>query len=159
FYLELQRPYERGDARRNAALADLAATLGVPTVATGDVHAHHHRRTRLQDALVAIRNRTSLDGCEQERRGNHESVLLPPEEVLDRLPYGAAARPREVADRCQFDLTQGLGYAYPASSDGPDPADVQLRAVCDRAFAERYRNANGHKAAARRRLEEELALI
>ena len=33
---------------------ELAATLGVPTVATGDVHAHHPRRARLQDALVAI---------------------------------------------------------------------------------------------------------
>src|SRR3954453_13363815 len=40
FYVELQRPYERGDARRNGGLGDLAATLRVPTVATGDVHAH-----------------------------------------------------------------------------------------------------------------------
>ena len=54
FYVELQRPFERGDARRNAALEELAAALGVPTVATGDVHAHHPRRARLQDALVAI---------------------------------------------------------------------------------------------------------
>ena len=159
FYVELQRPYERGDARRNAALEELAATLGVPTVATGDVHAHHLRRTRLQDALVAIRNRTSLDGCEPERRGNHESVLLPPHEMLERLPRDAAARTREVADRCQFDLTQELGYRYPDFSDGPDPADVQLRAVCDRAFADRYANANGHKRAARQRLDDELALI
>jgi error-prone DNA polymerase len=159
FYVELQRPYERGDARRNAALADLAATLGVPTVATGDVHAHHPRRTYLQDALVAIRNRTSLDGCEQERRGNHEAVLLAPAEMLERLPRDAAARAREVADRCTFDLTQELGYRYPDFSDGLDPADVQLRAVCDRAFRGRYRNANGHKAAARRRLDDELALI
>src|SRR5205823_5802892 len=60
FFVELQRPYERGDARRNALLRDLAEALGVATVATGDVHAHHPRRTRLQDALVAIRNRTSL---------------------------------------------------------------------------------------------------
>ena len=29
--------------------------LRVPVVATGDVHAHHARRARLQDALVAIR--------------------------------------------------------------------------------------------------------
>jgi error-prone DNA polymerase len=159
FYVELQRPYERGDARRNAALADLADAIGVPTVATGDVHAHHHRRTRLQDALVAIRNRTSLDGCEPERRGNHESVLLAPHEMLDRLPRDAAARSREIADRCAFDLTQELGYRYPDFSDGPDPADVQLRAVCDRAFASRYRNANNLEAAARRRLDDELALI
>src|SRR5205085_12580045 len=44
FYVELQRPYERGDTRRNAHLRDLAASLGVRTVATGDAHAHDRRR-------------------------------------------------------------------------------------------------------------------
>src|SRR5260221_1052470 len=38
FLVELQRPYERGDARRNAALRDLAGSLGVEMVVTGDVH-------------------------------------------------------------------------------------------------------------------------
>jgi error-prone DNA polymerase len=156
FYVELQRPYERGDARRNARLRELAGTLGVPTVATGDVHAHHARRARLQDALVAIRHKTSLDGCERERRGNHESVLASPEEMLDRLPHDAALRTREISERCEFDLTQELGYRYPDFSDGPDPADVQLREICLRAFTDRY--ANG-KRKARERLEEELQLI
>src|SRR5258706_393859 len=52
FFIELQRPYERGDTRRNARLAELASHLGVPTVATGNVHAHSPARARLQDALV-----------------------------------------------------------------------------------------------------------
>jgi error-prone DNA polymerase len=155
FYVELQRPYERGDARRNARLEELARDLGVPTVATGDVHAHHLRRARLQDALVAIRSRTSLDGCERERRGNHESVLAAPAEMVERLPRDAALRTREVAERCVFDLTQELGYRYPDFSDGPDPADVQLRVICDRAFLDRY----GKSRAARQRLDDELALI
>jgi error-prone DNA polymerase len=160
FYVELQRPFERGDARRNVALEDLAASLGVPTVATGDVHAHHPRRSRLQDALVAIRTRTSLDGSEQERRGNHEAVLLAPAEMLERLPRAAAARTREVADRCTFDLTQELGYRYPDFSDGPDPADAQLRSICQRALRERYPRASDKLSlAARARLDEELALI
>jgi len=159
FYVELQRPYERGDVRRNARLQELAETLRVPVVATGDVHAHHLRRARLQDALVAIRNRTSLDGCERERRGNHESVLLSPAEMLERLPRDAALRTREVADRCVFDLTQELGYRYPDFSDGVDPADVQLHAICETRFAERYRPASAIGRAARERLCEELALI
>jgi error-prone DNA polymerase len=159
FYVELQRPYERGDARRNGAMTELAAALGVPTVATGDIHAHHPRRSRLQDVLVAIRNRTSLDGSERERRGNHESVLLSPEETAERLPPDAAARTREIADRCTFDLTEELGYRYPDFSDGPNPADSQLRDLCERAFADRYANANGHKKRAHDRLETELALI
>ena len=82
FFVELQRPFERGDARRNAALRDLAETLGVETVVTGDPHAHHPRRTLLQDVLVAIRNRSSLEACEPERRGNRESVLRAPAAVL-----------------------------------------------------------------------------
>jgi error-prone DNA polymerase len=119
FLVELQRPYERGDARRNAALRDLAGTLGVGTVVTGDVHAHRHSRAVLQDALVAIRNRTSLEGCEPERRGNWESVLLPPAEVRERFPgdVDAVARTCELAERLEFDLTQELGYRYPDFSD------------------------------------------
>jgi error-prone DNA polymerase len=160
FYVELQRPYERGDARRNAALADLAELLRVPTVATGDVHVHHPRRLRLQDVLVAIRCRTSLDGCERERRGNHESLLRTPAEMLERLPLDAAARTLEIAERCAFDLTKGLGYGYPDFSDGPDPADVQLRAVCDTRFADRYGNVRASlRKRARRRLDDELQLI
>src|SRR3954451_23699738 len=158
-YVELQRPYERGDARRMIALSDLAEALGVPTVATGNVHAHHERRARLQDALVAIRHRTSLEGCDRERRGNHESVLVAPAEMLERLPRAAAERTREVAERCAFDLTQELGYRYPDFSDGPDPADVQLREICERAFLDRYARSNGQKRRARERLDDELQLI
>jgi error-prone DNA polymerase len=161
FYVELQRPYERGDARRNAHLRDLAASLSVRTVATGDVHAHDRRRAALQDVLVAIRCRTSLEGCERERRGNHESVLLAPEEILDRFPddRDAVLRTNELAQRLEFDLTAELGYRYPDFSDGEEPAIVQLRNVCEAAFAERYNELNGHKRRVRRRLEEELALI
>jgi error-prone DNA polymerase len=164
FYVELQRPYERGDARRNAHLRDLAASLGVRTVATGDVHAHDRRRAALQDVLVAVRCRTSLEGCERERRGNHESVLLSPKEALDRFPEDRKAvhRTRELAARLEFDLTEELGYRYPDFSDGEEPAIVQLRRVCENAFAERYSDNACDKlllARVRARLEEELALI
>ena len=158
--MELQRPYERGDSRRNATLEALAERLGVGTVATGDVHSHHQRRARLQDALVAIRTRSSLEGCERERRGNHESVLRSPAESAERLPRDAVARTREIAERCGFDLTQELGYRYPDFSDGADPASVRLRATCERAFSERYAgSAAAERARARERLERELALI
>ncbi|HEY7561719.1 MAG TPA: PHP domain-containing protein, partial [Gaiellaceae bacterium] len=162
FYVELQRPYLRGDARRNAALRHLAEDLGVRTVATGDVHAHHVRRARLQDVLVAVRNRTSLEGCEPERRGNDESVLLSPREAAARFPddRDAVRAAAELAERLTFDLTHELGYRYPDFSDGPTPADAQLAQVCDRAFAERYRHApHALRTRAGERLREELALI
>src|SRR4051812_41213161 len=161
FFVELQRPYERGDARRLATLRELAEALGVQTVATGDTHAHHPRRTALQDVLVAIRCRTSLDGCEPERRGNHESVLLEPAQWDERFPHDrdAVARTAELAERLEFDLTEDLGYRYPDFSDTGEPAIRQLARVCDHAFEDRYGDANGHKRRARSRLAEELKLI
>jgi error-prone DNA polymerase len=161
FFVELQRPYERGDERRNAALRDLAETLGADTVATGDAHAHHPRRTALQDVLVAIRQRTSLDGCEAERRGNREAVLMAPNQPAERFPLDrdAVERSGELAARLEFDLTEDLGYRYPDFSDTGEPAIRQLACVCDHAFDERYGDANGHKHKARQRLAEELKLI
>ena len=168
FFVELQRPYERGDARRNLLLRDLAEHLGVDTIATGDVHAHHPRRTLLQDALVAIRCNTSLEGCEPERRGNRESVLRAPADVLDRFSFDrqAAERTVELAARLEFDLTEELGYRYPDFSDGSEPAIRQLATICRGALDDRYRPGvdltQGEKALhreAQRRLEDELRLI
>jgi error-prone DNA polymerase len=167
FFVELQRPYERGDSQRLAALRDLAETLGVETIATGNVHAHHLPRAALQDALVAIRCRTSLDGCEAERRGNRESVLVSPSELEERFPLDrdAVRRTGELAERLDFDLTEDLGYRYPDFSDTGELAIRQLAGVCDRAFAERYGtlrvpgSRSRLRTLARERLDEELQLI
>src|SRR5437764_891090 len=161
FFVELQRPFERGDAARNGVLYELAEALGVATVATGDVHAHDPRLTALQDVLVAVKNRTSLDGCERERRGNHESFLRAPGDVADLFSHDrdAVARTAEVAERLEFDLNEDLGYRYPDFSENGEPAIAQLKRVCHRTFSERYSGANGHKAKARTRLDEELKLI
>ena len=162
FFVELQRPYERGDAQRNARLRQLAETIGVQTVVTGNVHAHNRRRALLQDAMVAIRNRTSLEGAERERRGNHECVLLAPDALAERFPddRDAVARTAELAERLEFDLTQELGYRYPDFSDRDEPAIAELARVCNRAFEARYGPSNRLLLSqARARLEEELALI
>jgi error-prone DNA polymerase len=161
FFVELQRPYERGDARRNNRLRQLAETIGVQTVATGNVHAHNRRRALLQDAMVAIRHRGSLEAAEQERRGNHECVLMTPEQALERFPHDreAVERTAELAERLEFDLTQELGYRYPDFSDRDDPAIAELTRVCNRAFEARYPSNTVLQGQARTRLDEELALI
>ena len=74
-------------------LGRIGSIRDVDTVVTGDVHAHHLRRTRLQDVLVAIRAHAALEACEPERRGNRECALIPPDRATARFtsPNSASA--------------------------------------------------------------------
>ena len=155
FRLELQRPYWRHDRRRNKLLAELAGRLGVPCVATGNVHVHSRERTPLQDAMVAVRLGATLDETEPRRRGNSSHVLTPPERMAERFRDHpeAVAESGRLAERLTFDLTEDLGYRYPGSED-PD-ADRKLAELCAGKLAERYPRAG----AATARLEEELRVI
>ncbi len=156
FRIELQRPFWRNDRRRNRLLAELADRLGVPCVATGNVHAHTRERTALQDALVAVRLGATLDETEPRRRGNSSHVLAPPERMAERFREhpGAVEESGRLAERLRFDLTEDLGYRYPGSED-PD-ADRKLAELCAAKLEERYPRDGGVAAA---RLEEELRVI
>ena len=154
FRIELQRPYWQGDRRRNRLLGELAERLGVPCVATGNVHAHTRERTPLQDAMVAVRLGGTLDETEPKRRGNSSHVLAPPERMAQRFREhpGAVAETLRLAERLRFDLTEDLGYRYPGSED-PD-ADRKLAELCWSKLEERY-----PRGGAEGRLEEELRVI
>ena len=69
-FVELQDNAVQGDIARNRGLARLAGRMGLGVVATGNVHYHRPERHRLQDVLVSIRNRTTLDGSHGVRRAN-----------------------------------------------------------------------------------------
>jgi error-prone DNA polymerase len=155
--VELQRPFLRDDRARNRRLAELARRLGVPCVATGNVHAHTRARARLQDALVAVRLHTTLDASEPERRGNFSHVLAAPEAMAARFPEHpeAVAESGHLAERLRFDLGSDLGYRYPSSEDAE--AMRKLSELCQARFDERYSGAARNSAAGR--LQEELRII
>src|SRR6185503_8641454 len=156
FRIELQRPFWRHDRRRNRLLAELAERLGVPAVATGNVHVHVRDRIALQDAMVAVGLGKTLDETEPQRRGNSSHVLTPPERMAERFREhpDAVEESGRLAERLAFDLTEDLGYRYPGSED-PE-ADSKLAALCADRFEERY-GARSSEAAAR--LDEELRVI
>jgi len=157
FRVELQRPYWRHDRARNHWLGDLAERLGVPCVATGNVHSHIRRRTPLQDAFVAVRLGTTLEASEPRRRGNSSSALASPRGMATRFAEHprAVAETLRLAERLCFDLTAELGYRYPGSED--PAADGELAEVCRSLLADRYRGAALSKAEAR--LEDEMRTI
>ncbi|MFN8130969.1 MAG: DNA polymerase III subunit alpha [Solirubrobacteraceae bacterium] len=157
--VELQRPFLAGDRARNRRLAALARRLEVPCVATGNVHAHAHARAPLQDALVAVRLRATLDASEPERRGNHSHVLAAPAAMAARFADhpDAVGEAAALADRLRFDLCEDLGYRYPGAEDRG--ADRDLAALCRDRFEDRYPPGHACRGEAHGRLEEELRVI
>ncbi len=158
-WVELQRPFQRDDRARNRALAELAARLGLPTVATGNVHAHARERAPLQDAFTALRHHTTLDASEPVRRGNFSHVLASPAAMAARFPEHpeAVAESGRLAERLRFDLRADLGYRYPGAEDAE--ALSKLAELCWVKLGKRYPAGGAHTAAAHARLEQELRVI
>ncbi|WP_320669753.1 DNA polymerase III subunit alpha [Patulibacter defluvii] len=172
-YVELQRRYLRDDRDHARTRTELARRFGLRCVATGNVHAHSRQRARLQDALVAVRHRTTLDASEPLRRGNHSHALAGPQAMVRRFEDQpeAVAETVRLAERLVdgFDLTTSVGYRYPGQEDAEMPR--KLAAVCNEEFEKRYvderiqlsksdrRSPAQVREQARRRLDEELRLI
>ncbi|HEV2527393.1 MAG TPA: error-prone DNA polymerase [Thermomicrobiales bacterium] len=161
--VELQHNLTHGDTRRVRELVRLATMAGLPYVATGNVHYHRQDRHRLQDVLVAIRNRGSLDATHRERRANSHFYLRDAEEMAERFALypEAIAQSITLARRCAaFDLTRNLDYEFPdyPTEDGQSP-DSYLATMCHGMFEERYPLGHPSRDKAREKLDTELALI
>ena len=163
FYIELQQNLVHGDTDRCRRLVELARRHGVCYVATNDVHYHERDRHRLQDVMVAVRNRSTLEASHRERRENSEYYLKSSEEMEDLFAAWPEAldESARIAERCTFDLTTDLDYRFP-DYEAPDgsTADEYLETVCRRAARERYGTIAGHiPPAVEARLQEELRLV
>ena len=118
-YLAASHSYRGGDRARIEALAQLAARVGLPLVATGAVLYHASHRRPLQDVLTCIREKCTIHDAGLKLEANAERHLKPPQEMA-RLFAGheaALARTMEIADACSYSLDE-LKYEYP---DEPVP--------------------------------------
>jgi len=176
-FVELQENSVRGDGARNRALARLADRFGVPVVATGNVHYHRSQRHRLQDVLVAIRHRTTLDNAHPFRRPNALFHLASAQEMGHRFRGrpDAVSNTLRIAERCAaFDIATDLGYEFP-DFEGAGNGETAIRILaetCRALLDERYPVGLGSGSAgssatgaarkredAEQRLEEELRLV
>ena len=164
-FVELQDNYIFGDRPRNRALVVLAQRVGVGVVGTGNVHYHEQERHRLQDVMVAIRHRKTLDESHRERRPNAEFYLRSPQEQARRFAAyhpQAAANSVRIARRCRFDLTADLGYRLPSPRlEGSGETPIQhLERICRERMAERYGSApREEREEGEERLTKELRLV
>ncbi|MBO2518322.1 MAG: hypothetical protein CW349_01250, partial [Firmicutes bacterium] len=138
-------------------LVEVARRLGVGVVATNNVHYHVRERHRLQDVLVAIKHRTTLDASHRLRRPNSEYYLKSPQEMARAFGHidGALANTVAIAERCQVVLER-QGYQIPRFAEGED-AGRRLREEALRGATERFGDPLPEPV--RERLEHELDII
>ena len=158
-YAELQQNFLQGDTERNRELAGIAREVGVPVVATNDVHYHSPERYRLQHALAAARRNTTIDQALPFIRPNCHLSLKPAAEMerLFRRCPEAVANTLRIAEQCAFDLGADLGYTLPEPSvPAAHTPESYLRRLCAEAALRRYGPASPR---VEERLEEEFRLI
>jgi error-prone DNA polymerase len=170
-FIELMHNLVEGDTQRVACLAALAEHLGLQTVASGDVYYHDRSRSRLQDALVAVKHRTTLEASHRLRRPNSEFFLRSPEEaaaVFAAYPE-AVANTTLIGERCKaFNLANvnDLGYEFPdflrKAGEQRASANEVLAGYCWSKFDARYAAGRTEPEIlnrARKQLHEELQLV
>ncbi|MDP9078591.1 MAG: error-prone DNA polymerase [Bacteroidota bacterium] len=116
-YVAASKSYNGDDDKRLHRLSQ----LGVPMVATNDVHYHEAQRRELQDVVTCVREKCTITNAGFKLHANAERYLKPMDE-MDRLfkPYPEAiAAAQEIADACNFSLDT-LKYLEPewVSPDG-----------------------------------------
>ncbi|MFQ5459816.1 MAG: PHP domain-containing protein, partial [Anaerolineae bacterium] len=157
-YVELQRHLDGGDKRLNATLLALARHLGLPVVATNNVHYATAEGVPLQHVLTCIRHLTTLDAAESLLYATPHRYLKSPREMADLfsdLPE-AVANTARIADACAYELD----HSHARLPDFPvPPGETPFSYLADLAYAGLRRKYDPVTPAAMAQLARELSLI
>jgi len=156
-WLLFERLLDADDAGRLEALRALSAASGLPLAAAGDVHMHARSRRPLQDALTALRLKTSVDRAGHALFANGERHLRSRLRLARLYPPELLSETLRIAGLCSFSLDE-LRYEYPEEivPAGMTPAS-HLRAEVHAGLSRRYGPRLPDQV--RSQVEHELALI
>lgn len=158
FFIELQNHLLPDDGALCERIAEVANKAAVKMVATNDVHYHVPQRHRLQDVLVCIKNRVTLDKSAKFRRGNFEYYLKPSSEMVSLFKFcpEAVENTLLIADMCSAELDFAK-YRFP-DIELPEGKTAMgyLRELCYLGAERRYRPVTAEVI---NQLEHELGVI
>jgi error-prone DNA polymerase len=145
------------DKQRLRTLETFGRELGLPLVASGDVHMHARERRRLQDALTAIRLNIPISEAGWHLYPNGERHLREPARLARLYPAELLAETVAIAQSCAFSLDE-LRYEYPHElvPEGQTPTS-HLRNLVEEGI--RWRWPQGITPDVRASIEKELTLI
>ncbi|HLS13724.1 MAG TPA: error-prone DNA polymerase [Beutenbergiaceae bacterium] len=127
------------DSVRCDALADLAATTGLPLVATGAVHCARPADQPLSDVLAAVQARSTLEEMDAWRPAAPAHLRSPAEMAARHHRHPEAVRTSAaLAAECAFDLTLVAPNLPPHPVPSGHTEATWLRELVRRGARERY---------------------
>jgi DNA polymerase-3 subunit alpha len=159
FYLEIQRHEGIAELKQvNEGLIAISKEMGIPLVATNDVHYVRPDEAKAQEILLCIQTNTTINDPKHMTMGDDTFYLKTGEEMaalFSDLPE-ALENTFLIAEKCNLDL-KSKGYHLPIFEvpEGHD-AESYLRHLCQEGLKNHYAIITSEIKA---RLEHELRLI
>jgi len=158
FFIELQDNGMEEQAQVLDGLCEIAARLGVGTVATNDVHYMSPEDSRAHDALLCINTGKTLQETQRMRFPTDQFYFRTPDEmrrIFGRFP-GAIENTGRVAERCNATIDLSTLHFPTFTPPNGESARQFLRELSEQGFAKRY---PGNPPQGRQRLDHELDVI
>lgn len=158
FYIELQNHLLPDDAVLCGELVGLANRLGLPYVAANNVHYALRDGHELQDLLVCMKEKITVEESSELRKLNSEYFLKPYQEmsVLFQAYPEAISNTVEIAARCEVDLDL-QEHRFPSL---PFPEGETASSYLEKLFREGVRRKyDPPRERAWKQVEHELSII
>jgi DNA polymerase III subunit alpha len=163
FYLELQdHPELEGQDELNKKLIQLSKELGIPLIATNDVHYLTKDDASAQDILLCLQNKKKIDDINRMCMTGVDYSLRPGREIAEAFKDvpEAIENTVRIAEMCNVELELGNvqlpHFNVPKGYDG----DSYLRKLCEDGLMLRYgKNYEEADGAIKERMDYELSVI
>lgn len=121
FYLEIQDHGLADQKRINPLICKLSKDTGIPLVATNDVHYLEREDAEMQDVMMCIAMKTTLDDPTRLKMESDQSYLKSPQEMAELFSYvpEAISNTVEIANKVTEEV-------FPLTKKGEPIRDVSL---------------------------------
>ncbi|MDO8743708.1 MAG: DNA polymerase III subunit alpha [Candidatus Brocadiaceae bacterium] len=158
FFLEVQNNNLEQQAGLVSGAVEIGKKLGIPLVATNDIHYMNMDDATAHDALLCIHTGKHLSDVQRLKFGSNEFYFKNPQEmytIFQNLPE-AIENTVKIADRCNVEMTFGKLHLPKFTPPQGMTNNAYLRKLCDEGATQKYGSITQN---IRERLDYELEVI
>jgi len=160
YFIEIQNNNLEVQQVAMEGAVELAGRMGLPLVATSDVHYVHRDDAEAQDILLCVNTGKFRTDANRMRMGSNEFHLRSAEEMYAAFPgqEEALARSQQIADGVDIQLDLGRRHFPVFTAPEGKASEDYLRELCLEGLKQRYAN-NPHRCADGRLSEEVISRL